>query len=120
MPSDAGATSRIVQQNLVHYNLWSDVRFHDVDCAGGVTSILSGRPPTKLVALDNVDVEWVIPRLITHNRDLDVGTISSWFDRIATLPHQKRPQRITLGLLNDDGTVVYYFIHDGIVKPRQN
>ena len=30
------------------------------------------------------------------------------------------PKRLLLATLDDDSTVVYYIIHDGIVKPRQN
>ncbi|KAK4507409.1 hypothetical protein PRZ48_001144 [Zasmidium cellare] len=30
------------------------------------------------------------------------------------------PKRLLLGTLDDDSTVVYYIVHDGIVKPRQN
>lgn len=29
-------------------------------------------------------------------------------------------KRVLLATLNDDSTVVYYIVHDGIVKPRQN
>lgn len=32
----------------------------------------------------------------------------------------KLPKRILLATLDDDSTVVYYIVHDGIVKPRQN
>jgi len=31
-----------------------------------------------------------------------------------------RQKRLLLATLQDDSTVVYYIIHDGIVKPRQN
>ncbi|CAK9438356.1 uncharacterized protein LODBEIA_P25800 [Lodderomyces beijingensis] len=31
-----------------------------------------------------------------------------------------RVDRVTVALVNDDGTIVYYFIYDGITKPRQN
>ena len=31
-----------------------------------------------------------------------------------------QPKRLVLATLDDDSTVVYYIIHDGIVKPRQN
>ncbi|KAH9832388.1 Sen15 protein [Teratosphaeria destructans] len=31
-----------------------------------------------------------------------------------------QPKRMLLGTLDDDSTVVYYIVHDGIVKPRQN
>lgn len=30
------------------------------------------------------------------------------------------PKRMLLATLDDDSTVVYYIVHDGIVKPRQN
>jgi tRNA-splicing endonuclease subunit Sen15 len=29
-------------------------------------------------------------------------------------------KRLLLATLDDDSTVVYYIVHDGIVKPRQN
>ena len=32
----------------------------------------------------------------------------------------KHPKRLLLATLDDDSTVVYYIVHDGIVKPRQN
>lgn len=31
-----------------------------------------------------------------------------------------QPKRVLLATLDDDSTVVYYIVHDGIVKPRQN
>lgn len=33
---------------------------------------------------------------------------------------ENRQKRILLATLHDDSTVVYYIMHDGIVKPRQN
>ena len=35
-------------------------------------------------------------------------------------PRERRAQRVLLATLCDDSTVVYYIVHDGIVKPRQN
>jgi tRNA-splicing endonuclease subunit Sen15 len=32
----------------------------------------------------------------------------------------RKTKRILLATLDDDSTVVYYIVHDGIVKPRQN
>lgn len=29
-------------------------------------------------------------------------------------------KRLTMGVVSDDSTVVYYVVHDGIVKPKQN
>ena len=33
---------------------------------------------------------------------------------------KNRKKRLLLATLHDDSTVVYYIMHDGIVKPRQN
>ncbi|KAK5173868.1 uncharacterized protein LTR77_002549 [Saxophila tyrrhenica] len=32
----------------------------------------------------------------------------------------EQPKRILMAILDDDSTVVYYIVHDGLVKPRQN
>lgn len=37
---------------------------------------------------------------------------NEWRDRM--------PKRLLLATLDDDSTVVYYVVHDGVVKPRQN
>lgn len=100
--------------NLVHYNLWHDVNFHKLD---GV-QILSGIPPNHLVEhdLDN-QVEWVVPQTM-DTPSVSMDTIGEWFDKVAE--HSNRPKRITMAIVNDDGTIVYYFVHDGVIKPRQN
>jgi len=38
------------------------------------------------------------------------GTANKW----------RQTKRVVLATLDDDSTVVYYIVHDGIVKPRQN
>jgi tRNA-splicing endonuclease subunit Sen15 len=38
--------------------------------------------------------------------------VNAWRTRV--------PKRLLLATLDDDSTVVYYIVHDGIVKPRQN
>ncbi|KAI5370694.1 putative tRNA endonuclease-like domain superfamily, tRNA-splicing endonuclease subunit Sen15 [Septoria linicola] len=40
------------------------------------------------------------------------GAVNEW--------REKSPKRVLLATLDDDSTVVYYIVHDGIVKPRQN
>lgn len=102
-----------VLTNLVHYNLWTGVAKHNAR-----VPLLSGTPPKKLHELDAADqVEWVVP--ITMEQQLcSMDDIELWFAAVAELAG--RPKRLSLGLLNDDGTVVYYFVHDGVVKPRQN
>lgn len=114
--------SEEVVTNLVHYNLWSDVKSHvdTTECAsnGSEYAVISGMPPAKLDLLDpDRQREWVIAKLM-ESKTCDMKEIELYFETITRL--DKRPKRLTLGLLNDDGTVAYYFIHDGIIKPRQN
>lgn len=111
-----------VVTNLVHYNLWTDVKTHNAtaECAETIPSyaVISGMPPAKLDQLDpEGQREWVIAKLM-ESRTCDMKEIELFFNNIEKLDH--RPKRLTLGLVNDDGTVTYYFIHDGIIKPRQN
>ncbi|KAG4431058.1 hypothetical protein IFR05_013464 [Cadophora sp. M221] len=84
--------------------------------------------------------EWVLP---THLQEkMSVGKFAAVFDALGTVPPGgedegegdaegektvgwqwqgiHRQKRILLATLHDDSTVVYYIMHDGIVKPRQN
>jgi tRNA-splicing endonuclease subunit Sen15 len=82
--------------------------------------------------------EWVLP---THLQERwSLAKFAAVFDALDTVPpagketlaeegaevvgHQwqgrNRQKRLLLATLHDDSTVVYYIIHDGIVKPRQN
>lgn len=111
-----------VETNLVHHNLWSDVRKHEITSYNDIKmTILRGKPPAKLEAGDvDGSTEWVVPKLMT-SKNMCIAEIDNWFVQISQLSDPRiRPLRITIGIVNDDATVVYYFIHDGIVKPRQN
>lgn len=46
------------------------------------------------------------------DEDEDPGKSNPW--------RMGQPKRLLLATLDDDSTVVYYIVHDGIVKPRQN
>lgn len=114
-----------VSVNLTHYNLWTNVQEHAVKIPGDLASqvkVLSGLPPSKLDSNDQPNLrEWIIPRSMKVNPELLLQEINHWFELISQIDsHNIRPKRVTIGLVNDDGTVVYYFIHDGVVKPRQN
>ncbi len=93
------------------------------------------------------EFEWVLPVHLAETPS--VGLFASVFDSIGALPPgalegadresddgsegsdddttkwkqwrgEKRAKRLLLAVVQDDSTVVYYFMHDGIVKPRQN
>ena len=83
-----------------------------------------------------VEREWVLP---THLREKwSLRRFAEVFDAIGADPPgeagsarnetegasyqrtKKRGKRLLMAIVNDDSTIVYYIIHDGIVKPRQN
>ncbi|RKF64013.1 putative tRNA-splicing endonuclease subunit tsp-1 [Erysiphe neolycopersici] len=84
------------------------------------------------------EMEWVLPTHVTENWSLQA--LAEIFDAIGTVPPLSshlidqnidkevgwqwrgphRQKRLLLATLHDDSTVVYYIVHDGIVKPRQN
>ncbi|RLV94358.1 hypothetical protein JA1_001803 [Spathaspora sp. JA1] len=98
-----GTLAEQVKINLIHYNQWTDVVIHES------TSFVSGKPP------NSEDLEWVIP---SKNCQLTVDEINQWFKEIEKI--QSKVDKVTIGVVNDDGTIVYYYIHNGIVEPRQN
>lgn len=53
----------------------------------------------------------LFPAQQTDDNEVE-GTPSKWRTTL--------PKRLLLATLDDDSTVVYYIVHDGIVKPRQN
>ncbi|TVY27788.1 putative tRNA-splicing endonuclease subunit tsp-1 [Lachnellula hyalina] len=81
--------------------------------------------------------EWVLPSQIQETWSL--AKFTAVFDALDTVPPgdsgkedegersvgwkwqgKNRQKRLLLGTVHDDSTVVYYIMHDGIVKPRQN
>lgn len=105
----------LVKTNLVHYNNWTNVEAYTEDHA---LVLLKGIPPAKLAEGDQDQaVEWVVPKHMQQGH-CSMEEIETWFSLVERV--QKRPKRVTLALVNDDATVVYYFVHDGAVKPRQN
>jgi tRNA-splicing endonuclease subunit Sen15 len=81
--------------------------------------------------------EWVLP---SHwEEKWSLAKLAAIFDALETVPPdnsgsreeqadvvgrqwqgKNRQKRLLLATLHDDSTVVYYIMHDGIVKPRQN
>jgi len=84
-----------------------------------------------------VEREWVLP---THVREKwSLRKFAEVFDAIGEVPSSEhaagernggeeraswkrisREKRVLMAVVNDDSTIVYYIVHDGIVKPRQN
>ncbi len=83
-----------------------------------------------------VEREWVLP---THLQEKwSLRRFAEVFDAVGEEPPEgdggamreegtgkgkgkrRGGKRVLLATLGDDSTVVYYIVHDGIVKPRQN
>lgn len=134
-----------VLDNLKHQHDWTELRVRTHSPAGGseqqplTRPMISGLPPRRLyvhpddqIALvnsnavpgrnifDAVEVEWVLPTHISEEWTL--RAFAAVFDSLPVQPsaHPDRPKRIVLATIHADSTIVYYLMHDGIVKPRQN
>ena len=81
-----------------------------------------------LNSFESPEEEWVLP---SHLREKwSLRQFAEIFDSIQVDPSSDSPngsankwrmhKRVVLATLQDDSTVVYYIMHDGIVKPRQN
>lgn len=76
-------------------------------------------------------MEWVLP--LDLRETLSVKTMSEVFDSLEPRQWGKkkgrlaaggdgewRGKRVFLGIVSEDSAVVYYLVHEGVVKPRQN
>lgn len=76
--------------------------------------------------------EWILPTRL--NEKWSLRRLAQVFDAINFVPpapdsastpegsenQWRTTKRVLLGTVDSDSTVVYYIIHDGVVKPRQN
>jgi tRNA-splicing endonuclease subunit Sen15, fungi type len=101
--------------------------------------ILKAEHETGIHIVQQAEREWVLPTHLSEKWNLKA--FAELFDAIDTQPPadeadvkdnddqnqvgkewrgNERQKRVLLATLHDDSTVVYYIMHDGIVKPRQN
>lgn len=144
------ALAQQVLHNLQHQHDWTSLRIHTHSSSPGPNSspkpllrpLVSGLPPQRIyvhpneqvemlkrrVAETDVEVkrEWVLP---THLREKwTLKGFAGVFDGLGEgewaesggLDRYSGVKRILLAIVGDDSTIVYYIMHDGIVKPRQN
>ncbi|KAJ2904626.1 hypothetical protein MKZ38_007605 [Zalerion maritima] len=131
----------IVKVNLELEQDWTGLAVHkssprgDGDCDGQklLRPLLSGLPPKRLYIHpdDQIDMiknltgpgesetEWVLPLHQSEN-PTTISMLASLFDSLPNPPVPSRRKRIILASVHNDSTVVYYIVHDGLVKPRQN
>ncbi|KAK9366809.1 Sen15 protein-domain-containing protein [Lipomyces kononenkoae] len=121
-----------VKRNLDLHHLWTDLSIHRVDVVtreslpllnDGQVVLVRGRPPDKLYSTDSYDEhdspkqEWILP--VRTESKWSVKRWVSVFESIAAY-QGLAPERILMAMYTDDSTVVYYFVHWGLIKPRKN
>ncbi|KAI9852669.1 MAG: hypothetical protein M1838_006126 [Thelocarpon superellum] len=137
-----------IHHNLQYQHDWTalDIHTHSALAPSHALSrpLISGLPPQRIYIHPDEQIEllkkgdkeaqtapereWVLPTHVretwTPHRLMDI------FDAMTPEPPgdnsrskstwPRRRKRLLLATLNDDSTVVYYILHEGIVKPRQN
>ncbi|CDO96538.1 unnamed protein product [Kluyveromyces dobzhanskii CBS 2104] len=126
MNGENTALCNAVFTNLVYQQLWTETKIVDF----GDVSVVCGIPSHKLTNDQNdtetegdgqastaTEKHFVYPILMHQykNSGLTMNTIDHVFSQ---LPNTLK--RLTLGIVNDDGTIVYYFIYKGLRKPKKN
>lgn len=105
----------LIWNNLVYYQLWNDIKYEVLE---NKMKLISGFPPNKLSNDDkDITIEYVIPIHMQQYKEscLTLQKLEYLFN---TLPSHCK--RIILGIANDNGTVVYYFIYKGLHRPKKN
>lgn len=111
------------RRNLVHYQLWNEVEVREscLDWKGDRIRLLTGIPPRKLSNDDvesDIEKEFVLPVDMSQYKEgyLTLECVDKIFENLCD-PETKR---IVLAIVNDDGTIVFYFMYKGIHKPKRN
>ncbi|KAH3675433.1 hypothetical protein WICMUC_002722 [Wickerhamomyces mucosus] len=104
-----------VKQNLLHYNLWSDIS--EIKLPN--YTLIQGKPkePLSSAAESHNEYEIIYPIKLTDS--LTPKQLNQIFEELK-LEKGNRLPKIICAILNDDGTIVYYNIYNGLIKPKKN
>lgn len=120
----------LVKNNLLYFQMWTEVEIlqDDLSWKGNSLRLLRGRPPHKLS--NDVDtehenslssprpLEFILPINMSQYKEnfLTLECLSQTFTHLCS----PSTERILLAIINDDGTIVYYFVYKGVRKPKRN
>lgn len=123
---------KIVINNLTNAADWTAVAQYTLH----PRPVLVGYPPAPLYQSSSSSSavptrEYVLPMDLREKWTL--RQMAAVFDALPPLPappdgsengrgewENKDKKRLLMAVVGEDSTIVYYFIHDGVVKPRQN
>jgi tRNA-splicing endonuclease subunit Sen15, fungi type len=126
--------SLTVLRNLEDQHDWTQLEIHQVLTG---RSLILGLPPRRLYIHPDDQIaalveehatgkhveqgpvkEWVLPVHLSEGWTL--ARFAAVFSSVALSQSGRRDRRIVLAVVHNDSTVVYYLMHEGMVKPRQN
>ncbi|VEU19278.1 DEKNAAC100680 [Brettanomyces naardenensis] len=112
------ATCIKVRTNLVHYNLWSDVSLveFEEETLHEKLMLLKGKNPKSEEENSN-GYDYVLP--VLKQTKLTLQDIDLIFQHLTEMEGYE-VGKIVLGIMDFDGTVVYYNIHPGVQKPKNS
>ncbi|CCK71454.1 Sen15p KNAG_0H00380 [Huiozyma naganishii CBS 8797] len=114
----------LVEKSLIHLQLWKDVVVEDklVVWKGVPVRLLTGCPPHVLShdekPADGIGREYILPVNMTQYKEEQVTL--AFLDIVFSELCAKDTKRIILAIVNTDGTVVFYFVYNGVHKPKRN
>lgn len=119
--NDRSVIESLVKDNLSYFQYWTDVQLEDkiLPWKGTDLRLVSGIPPNKLSNDDpEIQKEYILPVNMTQHKEefITLECLDLVFEKLC----DKDTKRIILGIVNSDGTIVYYFIYNGIHKPKKN
>ncbi|ANB15703.1 hypothetical protein AWJ20_3342 [Sugiyamaella lignohabitans] len=117
---DVMAIEDRVAENLVHQHLWTNLKSLNIRAAESNIVICTGVPPAKLHPDDyEISEEYVLPVRTEQN-----WTVHQWacvFDGIKEATNaEASPRRVVMAMVTEDSTIVYYFVNNGLIRPRKN
>ncbi|PHH71930.1 hypothetical protein CDD80_4898 [Ophiocordyceps camponoti-rufipedis] len=133
-PRVVGTICRSVARDLEKQHDWRSLEI--VDGPDQLRPLIRGLPPQRLylhpddqvlaLASEHVtggklhhqpEFEWVLPLHLSEAWSL--ANFATVFKSV-TMVDSTVTKRVLLAIVHSDSTVVYYIMHQGIVKPRQN
>lgn len=106
--------AEIVKENLIYQHSWTNVRTQ----AGEPRRLVCGVPPVPLYSGETIHEEWVLPTYLDEKWTL--SRLNQVFGHLGSRGSERPVKRVTVAAVAGDSTIVYYIIHDGLIKPRQN
>lgn len=101
----------IVKNNLLYQHNWSSIKVHSAK----PRYLLSGKPPMALYSGEDLEEEYVLPTFLNEK-----WTLRQWQELFQRVESKSPVKRMTMAAVAPDSTIVYYIVHDELIKPRQN